>query len=223
MRRVLVVDDDPSVTSVLKRGLSYERFEVETAASGKEALDIAQQRYPDLVILDRMLPGLDGIEVLKRLRAADEDLPVIILTAKDRPEEEVVGLDGGADDYLTKPFSFAVLLAHVHALLRRSPGTRPSEVHFSDLTVDLAERVARRKGREIALTKTEFDLLYLFVQNPRRVMTREVLMERVWGYDFAGESNVLETYVKQLRQKLEEDGEPRLIQTVRGSGYILRD
>ena len=223
MQRVLVVDDDPSVTSVLKRGLAYESFEVLTAASGQEALQIAQERYPDLVILDRMMPGLDGIEVLKRLRAADSDLPVILLTAKDAPGDQVAGLEGGADDYLTKPFTFAVLLAHVRALLRRSGPQRRSLIHFADLTLDVAAQTAWRKKREITLTKTEFDLLHMFLLNPRRVLTRDVLMERVWGYDFPGESNVLETYVKQLRQKLEERGEARLIQTVRGSGYILRE
>lgn len=223
MQRVLVVDDDPSVTSVLKRGLAYESFEVVTASSGQEALQVAQERYPDLVILDRMMPGLDGIEVLKRLRAADSDLPVILLTAKDAPGDQVAGLEGGADDYLTKPFTFAVLLAHVRALLRRSATQRPSLIHFADLTLDVGAQAAWRRKREITLTKTEYELLHLLLLNPRRVLTREVLMERVWGYDFAGESNVLETYVKQLRQKLEERGEPRLIQTVRGSGYVLRE
>lgn len=223
MQRVLVVDDDPSVTSVLKRGLAYESFEVVTASSGQEALQVAQERYPDLVILDRMMPGLDGIEVLKRLRAADSDLPVILLTAKDAPGDQVAGLEGGADDYLTKPFTFAVLLAHVRALLRRSGTQRPSLIHFADLTLDVGAQAAWRRKREITLTKTEYELLHLLLLNPRRVLTREVLMERVWGYDFAGESNVLETYVKQLRQKLEERGEPRLIQTVRGSGYVLRE
>ncbi len=223
MQRVLVVDDDPSVTSVLKRGLAYESFDVVTAANGKEALEIAQQRYPDLVILDRMMPGLDGIEVLKRLRAADADLPVILLTAKDAPGDQIVGLEGGADDYLTKPFSFAVLLAHVRALLRRSGAQRPAVIHFADLTLDVAAQTAARGAREIPLTKTEYDLLHIFLLNPRRVLVREVLMERVWGSDFPGESNVLETYVKQLRRKLEERGEPRLIQTVRGSGYVLRE
>ena len=223
MQRILVVDDDPSVTSVLRRGLAYESFAVDTAGSGKEALDIAQERYPDLVILDRMMPGLDGIEVLRRLRSADEHLPVIMLTAKDAPNDQVAGLEGGADDYLTKPFTFKVLLAHVRALLRRSRTEHPKVARFADLSLDTAARSAARGRREIPLTKTEYELLNLFVQNPRRVLTRELLMERVWGYDFDGESNVLETYIKQLRQKLEENGEPRLIHTVRGSGYVLRE
>ena len=223
MQRILVVDDDPAVTSVLRRGLSYESFAVDAAGSGQEALDIAQERYPDLVILDRMMPGLDGIEVLKRLRSADEHLPVIMLTAKDAPSDQVAGLEGGADDYLTKPFTFKVLLAHVRALLRRSRTEHPKVVRFADLSLDTAARSAARGKREISLTKTEFELLNLFVQNPRRVLTRELLMERVWGFDFEGESNVLETYIKQLRQKVEEGREPRLIHTVRGSGYVLRE
>ena len=222
MHRILVVDDDPSITSVLRRGLAYESFDVDTAVSGIQALEIARERYPDLVILDRMMPGLDGTEVLRRLRSADERLPVIMLTAKDAPSDQVAGLEGGADDYLTKPFTFKVLLAHVRALLRRSQAERPKIARFADLSMDTGARTAARGKREIALTKTEYDLLNLFVQNPRRVLTRELLMERVWGFDFEGESNVLETYIKQLRHKLEEEGELRLIHTVRGSGYVLR-
>lgn len=223
MQRVLVVDDDSAVTSVLRRGLAYESFAVDTAGSGKEALAIAQERYPDLVILDRMMPGLDGIEVLRRLRSADEHLPVIMLTAKDATSDQVAGLEGGADDYLTKPFTFKVLLAHVRALLRRSRAENPVVARFSDLSLDTASQSAARGKRDIPLTKTEYELLSVLIQNPRRVLTREVLMERVWGYDFEGESNVLETYIKQLRQKLEEEGEPRLIHTVRGTGYVLRE
>ena len=223
MQRVLVVDDDSAVTSVLRRGLAYESFAVDTAGSGKEALAIAQERYPDLVILDRMMPGLDGIEVLRRLRSADEHLPVIMLTAKDATSDQVAGLEGGADDYLTKPFTFKVLLAHVRALLRRSRAENPVVARFSDLSLDTVSQSAARGKRDIPLTKTEYELLSVLIQNPRRVLTREVLMERVWGYDFEGESNVLETYIKQLRQKLEEEGEPRLIHTVRGTGYVLRE
>jgi DNA-binding response OmpR family regulator len=223
MERILVVDDDPAVTSVLRRGLAYESFAVDTASSGADALGIALERYPDLVILDRMMPGLDGLEVLRRLRSADEHLPVILLTAKDAAADQVAGLEGGADDYLTKPFTFKVLLAHVRALLRRSRTEHPQVEHFSDLSVDTGSRSATRGKRGIPLTKTEYELLTLFIRNPRRVLTRELLMERVWGFDFEGESNVLETYIKQLRQKLEEEGEPRLIHTVRLSGYVLRE
>ncbi len=223
MQRILIVDDDPSVSSVLRRGLSYEAFAIDVAASGEEALEIARERYPDLVILDIMMPGLDGLEVLKRLRAADEHLPVLILTAKDRDSDLVAGLERGADDYLTKPFTFKVLLARVRALLRRSRSDYPAVLRFQDLSLDTGAREARRKSRVIELTRTEFELLKTFLSNPRQVLAREVLMERVWGYDFEGGTNVLETYIKQLRQKLEADGERRLIHTRRGSGYVLRE
>ena len=223
MKRVLVVDDDPSVRSVLKRGLAYESFAVDVAGSGEEALAIARERYPDLVILDVMMPGLDGLEVLKRLRAADEHLPVLMLTAKDAELDQIRGLEGGADDYLTKPFTFKVLLARVRALLRRSQAEQPPVLRFADLSLDTGTMGAQRGNREIELTKTEYEVLSRFLQNPRRVLTREVLMEKVWGYDFEGGTNVLETYIKQLRQKLEAEGEPRLIHTLRGSGYVLRE
>jgi DNA-binding response OmpR family regulator len=223
MQRILIVDDDPSVSSVLRRGLNYEAFAVDVAASGEEALEIARERYPDLVILDVMMPGLDGLEVLKRLRAADEHLPVLMLTAKDRDSDLVAGLEGGADDYLTKPFTFKVLLARVRALLRRSKSDHPAVLRFEDLSLDTGAREARRKSRVIELTKTEFELLKVFLSNPRQVLTREVLTERVWGFDFEGGTNVLETYIKQLRQKLEAGGESRLIHTRRGSGYVLRE
>ena len=223
MERILIVDDDPSVTSVLRRGLNYEAFAVDVAASGEEALEIARERYPDLVILDVMMPGLDGLEVLTRLRAADEHLPVLMLTAKDRDSDLVAGLERGADDYLTKPFTFKVLLARVRALLRRSKSDHPAVLRFEDLSLDTGAREARRKGRVIDLTKTEFELLKVFLSNPRQVLTRVLITERVWGFDFEGGTNVLETYVKQLRQKLEAGGEPRLIHTRRGSGYVLRE
>jgi DNA-binding response OmpR family regulator len=223
MQRILIVDDDPSVTSVLRRGLNYEAFAVDVAASGEEALEIARERYPDLVILDVMMPGLDGLEVLTRLRAADEHLPVLMLTAKDRDSDLIAGLERGADDYLTKPFTFKVLLARVRALLRRSKSDHPAVLRFEDLSLDTGAREARRKGRVIDLTKTEFELLRVFLSNPRQVLTRELITERVWGFDFEGGTNVLETYVKQLRQKLEAGGEPRLIHTRRGSGYVLRE
>ncbi len=223
MQRILIVDDDPAVSSVLRRGLSYEAFAIDVAATGEEALLVAGERYPDLVILDIMMPGLNGLEVLKRLRAADDHLPVLLLTAKDRDSDQVAGLELGADDYLTKPFTFKVLLARVRALLRRSHSDHPAILRFQDLSLDTGAREAIRKSRVIELTKIEFKLLKLFLSNPRQVLSREVLMERVWGYDFEGDSNILETYVKQLRQKLEADGEPRLIHTRRGSGYVLRE
>lgn len=223
MQRVLVVDDDPAVTSVLKRGLAYEGFAVDTAASGEEALALARQRLPDLVILDIMMPGLDGLEVLRRLRAADPQLPILMLTARDAPADEVKGLTEGADDYVVKPFTFEVLVARIRALLRRKEADRPEVLRFQDLALDTGTRRARRGDREIDLTSTEYDLLYQFLQHPRRVLPKEFLMQRVWGYDFGGNTNVLEVYVKQLRQKLEANGEPRLIHTLRGTGYVLRE
>ena len=223
MQRILIVDDDPSVTSVLKRGLSYAGFVVDTAASGAEALDIARERYPNLVVLDVMMPGMDGLEVLRRLRAADAQLPVLLLTARDGPADQVAGLETGADDYVVKPFTFDVLVARVRALLRRRDAEQPPLLRFTDLSLDLETRQARRGERIIDLTKTEFELLRQFLEHPQRVLPKEFLMERVWGYDFEGSTNVLETYVKQLRQKLEADGAPRLIQTLRGTGYVLRE
>lgn len=223
MQRILVTDDDPGVTSVLKRGLSYEGFAVDTAASGSEGLAIARERPPDLVVLDVMMPGLDGMEVLKRLRAADEQLPILMLTARDTPADQVAGLEHGADDYVVKPFTFEVLVARIRALLRRRAGERPAVLRFADLTLDTGARRARRGSRDIDLTSTEYHLLQQFLEHPRRVLPKEFLMERVWGYDFDGNTNVLEVYVKQLRQKLEAGGEPRLIHTLRGSGYVLRE
>ena len=223
MQRTLVIDDDPAIRSVLKRGLSYEGLVVETAASGAEGLALARERYPDLVILDRMMPGLDGMEVLRRLREADPQLPIMLLTAKDAPHDQVHGLRGGADDYVVKPFTFDVLAARVRALLRRHQAESPPALRFADLSLDLETHLARRGEREFALTRTEFDLLRQFLEHPRRVLSRDFLMDRVWGYEFEGGTNVLETYVKQLRQKLEEEDEPRLIHTLRGTGYVLRE
>ncbi|MBI3971779.1 MAG: response regulator transcription factor [Chloroflexi bacterium] len=223
MQRILAIDDDPAVTSVLKRGLAYEGFAVDTAGNGADGLAIARERPPDAVILDVMMPGLDGLEVLRRLRAADAQLPVLLLTAKDAPADQVHGLEQGADDYVVKPFTFEVLVARVRALLRRRDADRPPVLHFAGLALDLGTRRARRGEREIDLTSTEYDLLRQFLENPRRVLPKDVLMDRVWGYDFGGNTNVLEVYVKQLRQKLESEGEPRLIHTLRGTGYVLRE
>jgi DNA-binding response OmpR family regulator len=223
MQRTLVIDDDPAVTSVLKRGLSYEGFAVDTAGSGAQGLAAARERYPDVVILDIMMSGLDGLEVLQRLRGADPQLPILLLTGKDAPRDQVAGLEAGADDYVVKPFTFEVLLAHVRALLRRHDTQRPAVLRFADLSLDTGTRQARRAARAIDLTSTEYDLLHEFLTHPWRVLTKEYLMKRVWGYDFGGTANVLEVYVSQLRQKLEEAGERRLIQTVRGAGYALRE
>lgn len=223
VQRILVVDDDPAITSVLKRGLSYEGFAVTTASSGAEGLSVARDDPPDLVILDVLMPGLDGLTVLGRLRAADRHLPVLLLTAKDAPADQVKGLEHGADDYVVKPFTFEVLLARVRVLLRRQEAERPEVLRFDDLGLDTGTRRARRGQREIDLTSTEYDLLHQFLAHPRRVLPRDFLMERVWGYDFGGNTNVLEVYVRQLRQKLEAEGEPRLIYTLRGAGYVLRE
>jgi len=222
MQRVLVVDDDPAITSVLKRGLSYSGFAVDTASSGTEGLELARDRPPDVAVLDIMLPGMDGLELLRRLRAADSQLPILFLTGMDAPSDQVQGLEQGADDYVTKPFTFEVLAARIRALLRRREADQPAVLRFADLVLDTGTRRAQRAGREIDLTSTEYDLLYQFLEHPRRVLPKEFLMERVWGYDFGGNSNVLEVYVKQLRQKLEANAEPRLIHTLRGTGSVLR-
>jgi DNA-binding response OmpR family regulator len=223
MQRILVIDDDPAVTSLLQRGLSFERFDVEVASGGEEGLAIARERYPDLVVLDIMMPGMDGLEVLRRLRAADAQLPIIMLTARDTSADEIEGLGRGADDYVVKPFTFDVLLARIRTLLRRQEAKRPPVLRFEDLCLDTGTRRALRGEREIDLTTTEYDLLHQFLEHPRRVLPKDFLMDRVWGYDFGGNTNVLEVYVKQLRQKLEAGGEGRLIHTLRGTGYVLRE
>ena len=221
--RVLVVDDDPSVTSLLKRGLSYEGYSVEIASSGKEGLDLAREQPPDVVVLDVMLPGMDGLEVCRRLRAADPTLPILMLTARDGTMDQVQGLDTGADDYVVKPFTFEVLLARIRALLRRIEPAGAEVLRFADLILDTGTHTARRGGREIDLTTTEYELLLQFLRHPRQVLAKEQLVDRVWGYDFEGNYNILEVYVRYLRTKLELGGEPRLIHTVRGAGYLLRE
>jgi DNA-binding response OmpR family regulator len=223
MERILVIDDDPSVTSVIKRGLVYEGYAVDTAATGAQGLTIARDRAPNLVILDVMMPGLDGYEVLERLRRANASLPVMMLTAKDGAADQVKGLDLGADDYVMKPFRFEVLSARVKALLRRCEQDHPEVMHFEDLALDTGTRRAQRGDRTIDLTATEYELLRQFLLHPRRVVAKHMLMERVWGFEVEGSSNIVEVYVKQLRQKLEAGGEPRLIHTFRGAGYVLRE
>ncbi|RIH88064.1 Response regulator MprA [Calidithermus terrae] len=223
MQRILVIDDDPSVRNFLKRGLSYEGYAVDLAESGEAGLNQARDRYPDLVILDWMMPGMDGVEVLRRLRAADEKLPVIMLTAKDAPEDQIKGLDTGADDYVTKPISFDVLVARIRSLLRRHQAEAPTVLRFADLEMNTEAFTVRRGERNISLTSLEFRLLQTFLENPERVMSKELILDKVWGTDFFGDVNVVEVYVKQIRQKLEAGGEPRLIQTIRGAGYVLRE
>jgi DNA-binding response OmpR family regulator len=223
MPHILVVDDDPAVTNMLRRGLAYEGYSVAVAASGPAGLALARQQPPDLVVLDVMMPGMDGLEVLKRLRAADTQLPVILLTARDAPADQVQGLETGADDYVIKPFTFEVLLARVRVLLRRHQSEQPQRLSFADLTLDLGAHSARRGERLITLTSLEFKLLHEFLLHPNQVLSKEMLLDQVWGYDFGGNANVVEVYVKQLRQKLGAGGEPPLIHTIRGAGYILRE
>lgn len=220
--RILVVDDDPEIVSFLRRGLAYEGYGVDTAADGAEALTKARDKAPDLVVLDIMMPGLDGLEVARRLRQGG-DVPILMLTAKGTVADRVAGLDSGADDYLVKPFAFDELLARVRALLRRRQPSAGDLLRFNELSLDASTREVRRGAELIDLTTQEFDLLELFMRHPRQVLKRDMIYEKVWGYDFAGESNVLEVYVRYLRAKLEVGGKPRLIHTVRGVGYALRE
>jgi two-component system response regulator MprA len=220
--RILVVEDDAKIADLLRRGLAFEGYAVDVASDGESALTLARDREPDVVILDLMLPGMDGLQVCRRLRAGS-DVPILMLTAKGAVADRVAGLDSGADDYLVKPFAFEELLARVRALLRRRQPTEQQVFRFADLTMDTGTRKVARGGRDIELTAKEFDLLELFLLNPRQVLTRDTLYDRIWGYDFGGESNILEVYVRYLRAKLEAGGEPRLIQTVRGVGYALRE
>jgi two-component system response regulator MprA len=220
--RILVIDDDRKITDVLRRGLTFQGYATDVAHGGEEGLRAALERSPDLVILDVLMPGLDGLEVCRRLRAGS-DLPILLLTARDAVEDRVAGLDTGADDYLVKPFAFEELLARVRALLRRRRDTSSAAIlRFADLELDTQARIAQRGARSIGLTTTEYQLLELFMQHPRHVLTRDQLLERVWGFDTTVDTHVLEVYVGYLRQKLEADGKPRLIQTVRGAGYALR-
>ncbi len=220
----MVIDDDEKITSLLRRSLAFEGYEVSTASDGAEGLRLLGQRAADLVVLDVMMPRIDGWEVCRRIREAGIVAPVLMLTAKDDVQDRVKGLDMGADDYLVKPFALEELMARIRALLRRRPEQveEDGRLRFDDLVLDVDAREAIRGDRRIELTAKEFDLLHLFMQNPRRVLSRDQIMEKIWGYDYSGESNVLEVYVAMLRQKLEENGGKRLIQTVRGAGYVLK-
>jgi two-component system response regulator MprA len=220
--RVLVIEDEDRIRQFLQRGLAYESYRVDVAPDGPTGLALARENPPDIVILDWMLPGMDGLEVCRRLRAAGP-VPILMLTAKDTVGDRVMGLDAGADDYLVKPFAFDELLARMRALLRRAAPSSPEVLKFSDLTLDTGTRQAFRGERAIELTAKEYELLELFMRHPRQVLTREVIFDRVWGYDFGGESNIIEVYVRYLRQKTEAAGEPRLVHTVRGVGYVLRE
>ncbi len=224
--KILVVDDERAVRESLRRALELEGYEVELAEDGEQALERLGHPAPaDAAILDVLMPGIDGLEVCRRLRADGSTVPVLMLTARAEVDSRVAGLDAGADDYLPKPFALAELLARLRALLRRAAnGDDASDMlRFADLEVDLGTREVRRGGRDIELTRTEFSLLELFLRNPRQVLTRSVIFERVWGYDFGPTSNSLDVYIGYLRRKTEDDGAPRLIHTVRGVGYALRE
>jgi two-component system response regulator MprA len=207
----------------LRRILAYEGYSVAIAASGSEALDRSLERPPDLVVLDIMLPGLDGLEVAQRLRTAGDNVPILMLTARDAVADRVKGLETGADDYLVKPFAPEELVARVKALLRRSQEEQHEMLRYADVELDTGTRIAHRGAREIELSPTEYELLLLFMKRPRQVLTREIILDRVWGMDFEGSSNVMEVYVGYLRTKLEAEGEPRLIHTVRGVGYVFKE
>jgi two-component system, OmpR family, response regulator MprA len=219
--RILVVDDDQQIRDTLKRQLTYEGYQVVVASDSREAFAEVAQNPPDLVVLDWMLPGMDGLEVTRRLRQAD-DIPILMLTAKGTLEDKVDGLDSGADDFLVKPFQPEELLARVRALLRRrQPQT--SVLRVGELSMDPAARQVWVGDRPVELSSKEFDLLELLMRHPRQVITRETFYDRIWGYDFSGESNILEVYIRYLRSKLEAVNAPRYIQTVRGVGYVLRE
>jgi two-component system, OmpR family, response regulator MprA len=222
--KILVVDDEPAVRDSLRRALELEGYDIELAGDGQEALTkLDSSLQPDAMILDVLMPRMDGLEVCRRMRQTGNRLPVLMLTARDAVENRVAGLDAGADDYVTKPFALEELLARVRALLRRSV-TEPVEVlRFADLDLDPGTREVRRAGEPIELTRTEFSLLELFLLNPRQVLTRSIIFERVWGYDFGFASNSLDVYIGYLRRKTEAGGRRRLIQTVRGVGYALRE
>jgi len=222
--RVLVVDDERAVRDSLRRALELEGYDVELAADGEEALErLAQNGEPDAVVLDILMPKMDLLEVCRRLRREGHRLPVLMLTARDEVENRVAGLDAGADDYVTKPFALEELLARLRALLRRTTSGSGEVLRFADLELDPKTREVRRAGEPIDLTRTEFSLLELFLLNPRQVLTRSVIFERVWGYDFGFSSNSLDVYIGYLRRKTEAGDRPRLIQTVRGVGYALRE
>ena len=223
--KILVVDDERAVRESLRRALELEGYEIELAGDGSEALyRLESSGEPDAMILDVLMPGVDGLEVCRRIRGSGSKLPVLMLTARTEVEDRVAGLDAGADDYVTKPFALEELLARIRALLRRTAEEGDGEVlRFADLELDPGTRIVTRGDRDIELTRTEFSLLELFLRNPRQVLSRSVIFERVWGYDFGFGSNSLDVYIGYLRRKTEAGGEPRLIHTVRGVGYALRE
>jgi DNA-binding response OmpR family regulator len=222
MTHILVIDDDPAITSMLRRGLSYEGYIVTVAHDGMSGLTQSREVSPDVIILDLMMPGMDGLEVLHRIRKADARLPVILLTAKDTPDDQVQGILSGADDYLTKPFVFDVLLARVQLALRHRSGEPQSALQFADIRMNISSHTVERGDRPIQMTALEFRLLQEFLIHPNQVLSKDVLLIRVWGYDVGGSDNLVEVYIKQLRQKLESQKEPRVIHTIRNTGYVLR-
>ncbi len=224
MAVILVADDDPKLLKMVRRTLMYEGFAVVTADTGRETLAKLETQSPDLIVLDWMMPDLDGLEVLKWLQTERPDIPVLMLTARDTVEDRVMGLNQGADDYLVKPFAPSELLARVRALLRRAKFVlTKSALTYADLSLDPVARETRRGERQFELTPKEFDLLHLFMRYPRQVLVRDRILEEIWSYNFGGEDNVLEVYIGYLRKKTEAGGEPRLIHTVRGVGYVLRE
>lgn len=232
--KALVIDDEENIIELIKLGLKYEGFQVESAADGPEGLTAAQRIDPDVIILDLMLPGMDGLEVCQQLRLnpTTRDIPVLMLTAKGQVHDKVTGLEIGADDYLPKPFDFEELVARIRAILRRQRRGKAEEgldssygqvLQFDDLQLNTSTREVTRAGRPVELTATEYNLLYLFMSHPREVLDRKTILNRVWGYDFLGETNIIEVYVRYLREKIEDSpSAPRLIQTVRGVGYVLK-
>jgi two-component system, OmpR family, response regulator MprA len=223
MTRVLIVDDEPAVRAALDRALRLDRYDVELAGDGREALDRLAETRLDAVVLDVAMPGIDGLEVCRRLREAGDRTPVLMLTARDAVDDRVAGLDAGADDYLVKPFALKELKARLRALLRRTAGADGGALRFADLVLDPIAYEVHRGARRIELSRTEFHLLALFMEHPRQVLTRTQIFERVWGYDFGAGSNALGVYVGYLRRKTEAGGEPRVLHTVRGVGYVLRE
>ncbi|KZM70589.1 response regulator transcription factor [Nocardia terpenica] len=225
--RILVVDDDRAVRESLRRSLTFNGYSVDLAVDGVDALDKVTTSRPDALVLDVMMPRLDGLEVCRRLRSTGDDLPILVLTARDSVSERVAGLDAGADDYLPKPFALEELLARLRALLRRTSADSADDdsetMNFADLSLDPVTREVSRGDRSISLTRTEFSLLEMLMANPRRVLTRSRILEEVWGYDFPTSGNALEVYIGYLRRKTEAEGEARLIHTVRGVGYVLRE
>lgn len=223
MSKILVVEDEQKLAKFLELELQYEGYEVFVAHDGMSGLTSARENEPDLILLDWMLPQISGLEVCRRLRTSGSRIPIILLTAKDEISDRVAGLDAGADDYIVKPFSIEELLARLRAHLRRTNEEDPDELHFLDLSLNRRTREVKRGDRLIELTATEYDLMEYLISHPRQVLTREQILERVWGYDFGGDSNIIEVYVRYLRLKLESNKEKRIIQTVRGVGYVLKE